>query len=211
MAWYDITGTVADWVMAGAAIYAASQAHKWVNSKMNNDLYHLSKEVIVNNHEFIYNYFLNSARASKYYTAIISRAKNNDNFVGMLPSLESIKKEIDKINEMYEIKVNLESNMRMLNKLGFSYEKNKAYVLASELDKIYFSSFVIHLKTFWDTLYAHVLSLQEIEAEYRDSTGVYKYLEDLGHTIMGHADEARSLYKKFDKLYDSPIKYFDKN
>lgn len=33
MAWYDITGTVADWVMAAAAVYAASKADDFFRAK----------------------------------------------------------------------------------------------------------------------------------------------------------------------------------
>lgn len=35
MAWYDITGTVADWVMAAAAVYAASKADDFFRAKKN--------------------------------------------------------------------------------------------------------------------------------------------------------------------------------
>ncbi|ELY4576828.1 hypothetical protein SMZ92_000160 [Cronobacter sakazakii] len=34
MAWYDITGTVADWVMAGAAGYAAFLAKNWIKPNL---------------------------------------------------------------------------------------------------------------------------------------------------------------------------------
>jgi hypothetical protein len=30
MAWYDITGTVSDWIMAGVAVYAAANAKDWI-------------------------------------------------------------------------------------------------------------------------------------------------------------------------------------
>ncbi|MEW5200229.1 hypothetical protein [Enterobacter hormaechei] len=33
MAWYDITGTVADWVMAGVAVYAAANANQWFSQR----------------------------------------------------------------------------------------------------------------------------------------------------------------------------------
>ncbi|MGX5108098.1 hypothetical protein ACWKYD_04720 [Enterobacter cloacae] len=34
MSWYDITGTVADWVMAGAAGYAAYLAKNWIKPNL---------------------------------------------------------------------------------------------------------------------------------------------------------------------------------
>uniref|UniRef100_A0A8I0CZT6 Uncharacterized protein n=1 Tax=Pseudomonas tritici TaxID=2745518 RepID=A0A8I0CZT6_9PSED len=33
MAWYEVTGTLADWVMAGAAAYAAFNAKQWFSQR----------------------------------------------------------------------------------------------------------------------------------------------------------------------------------
>ncbi|QUY50343.1 hypothetical protein JK621_09435 [Serratia plymuthica] len=44
MAWYDITGTIADWTMAGAAVYAAFNAKDWIKDKHNSAGYdHVAK------------------------------------------------------------------------------------------------------------------------------------------------------------------------
>lgn len=210
MAWYDVTGTVADWVMVGAAVYAATQAHKWVQDKTNNDLYQLSKEVIVNNHESIYKAFESSARAARYYTPSLSRAKYNPNFIELLPSIEFIQDELNNINEMYKNKSNLESNMRMLNKLGFAYEKKASSLIVDKLQDLYFKDLIFPLKAFWQMLYAHAASLEEIVSEQRSSDGVYNQLEDFNDMIQEHFSKIKILYNDFDKLHDSPLKYFCK-
>jgi len=46
MAWYDITGTVADWVMAGAAVYAAVNAKQWFSQRSHTKGFDKAEEII---------------------------------------------------------------------------------------------------------------------------------------------------------------------
>ncbi|EPS5595985.1 hypothetical protein ACVF21_004190 [Cronobacter sakazakii] len=47
MAWYDITGTVADWVMAGAAVYAALSAKQWFSQRLHSKGLDKAEEILL--------------------------------------------------------------------------------------------------------------------------------------------------------------------
>ncbi|EKY3122139.1 hypothetical protein ACI1BR_004255, partial [Cronobacter sakazakii] len=47
MAWYDITGTLADWVMAGAAVYAAFRANGWFSQRLHSKGLDKAEEILL--------------------------------------------------------------------------------------------------------------------------------------------------------------------
>lgn len=46
MAWYDITGTIADWVMAGSAVYAAVNAKRWFSQRSHTKGFDKAEELL---------------------------------------------------------------------------------------------------------------------------------------------------------------------
>lgn len=46
MAWYDVTGTVSDWVMASAAVYAAINAKRWFSQRSHTKGFDKAEEII---------------------------------------------------------------------------------------------------------------------------------------------------------------------
>ncbi|WGK58978.1 hypothetical protein [Pantoea sp. SS70] len=46
MAWYDLTGTIADWVMAGAAVYAAWNARSWFSQRSHTKGFDKAEEIL---------------------------------------------------------------------------------------------------------------------------------------------------------------------
>ncbi|HDC4593785.1 MULTISPECIES: hypothetical protein [Enterobacter] len=46
MAWYEITGTLADWVMAGAAAYAAFNAKQWFSQRSHTKGFDKAEEIL---------------------------------------------------------------------------------------------------------------------------------------------------------------------
>ncbi len=48
MAWYDITGTVSDWIMAGVAVYAAANANQWFSQRSHTKGFDKAEELLAN-------------------------------------------------------------------------------------------------------------------------------------------------------------------
>lgn len=48
MAWYDITGTVSDWIMAGVAVYAAANANQWFSQRSHTKGFDKAEELLSN-------------------------------------------------------------------------------------------------------------------------------------------------------------------
>ncbi|WP_391487827.1 hypothetical protein [Leclercia tamurae] len=48
MAWYDITGTISDWIMAGVAIYAAANANQWFSQRSHTKGFDKAEELLAN-------------------------------------------------------------------------------------------------------------------------------------------------------------------
>ncbi|XSB54988.1 hypothetical protein ACP3PD_07805 [Enterobacter ludwigii] len=46
MAWYEVTGTIADWVMAGAAAYAAFNAKQWFSQRSHTKGFDKAEEIL---------------------------------------------------------------------------------------------------------------------------------------------------------------------
>jgi len=46
MVWYDVTGTLADWVMAGAAVYAAVNAKQWFSQRSHTKGFDKAEEIL---------------------------------------------------------------------------------------------------------------------------------------------------------------------
>lgn len=46
MTWYEVTGTLADWVMAGAAAYAAFNAKQWFSQDLTLKVFDKAEEIL---------------------------------------------------------------------------------------------------------------------------------------------------------------------
>lgn len=138
MAWYDITGTIADWVMASAAVYAAYKAKNFFDDKVHSDAYELIKKVIF----FQVDDLIKSIN-EQYSDAFQTTMKFNANAVNQ----EKLTTEhVDNSLELYSNTINvinsIESNIKVLIKLKF---------MLNDDAKIIFHEFIISVREFQKT------------------------------------------------------------
>ena len=74
MAWYDITGTVADWVMAGSAVFAAMKANQWFSQRLHSKGLDKAEEILLSIDNSIneLDNILFKVHESKYYLKAIA-------------------------------------------------------------------------------------------------------------------------------------------
>ncbi|AGE17642.1 TPA: hypothetical protein SLN52_000610 [Serratia marcescens] len=69
MAWYDITGTIADWTMAGAAVYAAVNAKQWFSQRSHTKGFDKAENILsaIDNHYRERNRYLSEIHSALEY------------------------------------------------------------------------------------------------------------------------------------------------
>lgn len=126
MVWYDITGTIADWMMAGAAVYAAFNAKDWIKDKHNSAGYdHVAKlmadyDTVVLEMNRFYFYMLNLERTDPDFHA--TKKNIEDHVYNVLPLQDRLK-----ACRRFNIKSKVELDQHFKDLVGFYNLCQKVY------------------------------------------------------------------------------------
>ncbi|BEK73379.1 MULTISPECIES: hypothetical protein [Enterobacter] len=208
MAWYDITGTVADWVMAGAAGYAAFLAKNWI--KPNLQQQGLSKVV-----NFLQQDISNLATLRIEYIYIKSIVRNIEWLKGNIDFMPGEKQKrlrgvCDDIkNDIIPKKTNIKikninefkTALKELQWYGYSFKKEKLqlieelYKLKNENDNT-INSIVMYV----DKLGSTEVMESFMFSEKKNSNEVFKKLDEIISGLNSYEEKHEEDYKQLKNI-----------
>lgn len=208
MAWYDITGTVADWVMAGAAGYAAFLAKNWIKpnlqqqglTKVVNFLQQDVSNLATLRIEYIYiesiissiewlkgNINYAPGEKQKRLRSVYDDIKND-----IIPKKTNIK--IKNINEF-------EISLKELQWYGFSFKKEKLqlidefYKLKNENDST-INSLLMHINKLGSTEVMESFMFSENEK----SNEAFKKFDEIISGLNANKEKHEEIYKQLNDI-----------
>lgn len=130
----DWFSTLANLATACAAVYAAIKAKDFISSKIHSDAYDLSKKIVVfQMHELI------MSLSPVLSTCVVVRDNINDiNKMLTHPLDESLMNLLDQLNKILLVMNEIEANLRVLRKLGFTMNKEPKLYFEEYFEQIRF-------------------------------------------------------------------------
>ncbi|HDW0669569.1 TPA: hypothetical protein RKZ72_004076, partial [Enterobacter cloacae] len=173
MAWYDITGTVADWVMASAAVYAAFSANHWFSQRLHSKGLDKAEEILLSIDNAINE--LDSVRTkldeAKYYLDAINSKEIKADYEAIKIYDQTSTYLADKFNHVNTVR----HNVKLLNRWNVETKKEAIFDdVLNNFSKFFFvstQSISLAHKSIYDICY---MTDHDFENTYAEFNSCYK-------------------------------------
>lgn len=199
MAWYDITGTVPDWIMAGVAIYAAANAKDWIKQKKDEDAYNIAKELIFSDLDKLSGIVL-EIHSHNINLSVYTQNIGYD--LNLFISEDDCNKGIDVVMKGGREFISINISINKLSRLGWNFKS----LPSNSFEKVRQSYLEFHSvhRDFWTEIKVHKLkSITNLESP--------EYIKYKLSALDDLYQEFSECYKSFQTLHNNFDYYFDQS
>lgn len=199
MAWYDVTGTVADWIMAGSAVFAAVKANQWFSQRLHSKGLDKAEEILLSIDNLMneLDTILFKVHESKHYL----KAIESNRIVADPELLKAYDLIIATQTEKFNHVLKIRQDTRLLDRWNVTPKNNELF------DNIYLSLSDLFVSTTQTISIAHkclhdisYMSRSDFESAYKVYLNLYEKSQNQLEKV--HRDYKKIIALEFKELFE---------